>query len=140
MSRRELDVLFAASSPGRVPAGLTRGTVLVATGTLLARPLAKIAGALAWKGKVFSADGASLVNLVTPFAVHAVRANVHVDKSLSDGAPCIVIDYSKTSFIAKFVRDEIREVEPDIFLGKAYVLGLPTVFFALETMQRLRNS
>ena len=34
-----------------------------------------------------------------------------------DGAPCIVLDYSKTSFAARRIRDEIREIAPGVFLG-----------------------
>jgi hypothetical protein len=31
-----------------------------------------------------------------------------------------VIDYSKTSFFFKKVRDEIREIEPGVYLGKVW--------------------
>lgn len=34
-----------------------------------------------------------------------------------DGSECIDLDYSKTSFVARWIRDEIREVSPGLFLG-----------------------
>ena len=37
-----------------------------------------------------------------------------------DGQPTIVIDYSRTSFFCKKVRDEIREIEPNVYLGKVW--------------------
>ena len=72
-------------------------------------------------------------NRVTPLDVLAVPARVRTEASRMDGAPCVVLDYSSTSRIAWFVRDEIREVEPGLFLGKAYAFGIPTIFFAPET-------
>ena len=43
------------------------------------------------------------------------------DASRLDGRPCIVLDYSKTSRVAGWVRDEIREVAPRLYLGLVYV-------------------
>ncbi len=140
MGPRQLEALFRASSAKGIPRGRTRGSALIATGTPLARIFARTVRAFAWKGKTFAADGRSLANRVTPLDLSAVRAQVYVAESLSDGAPCIVIDYSRTSLVARFIRDEIREVDPDIYLGKAYVLGLPVLFFALETSKRSGNS
>jgi hypothetical protein len=47
-------------------------------------------------------------------------AKVYKDESWMDGRETIVIDYSKTSFVANKIRDEIREVEPGIYLGKVW--------------------
>ena len=47
-------------------------------------------------------------------------AKVYFDASWMDGKETIVIDYSKTSFFAKKIRDEIREVEPGVYLGKVW--------------------
>jgi hypothetical protein len=46
---------------------------------------------------------------------------VYVDASRLDGNPCIVLDYSKTSRVAGFVRDEIRQIAPGLYIGLVYV-------------------
>ena len=80
---------------------------------------------LAWQGKVFdlfSSDRQSgiLVNKITPFGMKFIVAKVYRDKSWLDGRDTIVIDYSKTSFVARVIRDEIREIEPGVYLGKVW--------------------
>jgi len=47
-----------------------------------------------------------------------IVAKVYRDKRRLDGKDTVVIDYSKTSIIAKLIRDEIREIEPGAYLGK----------------------
>jgi hypothetical protein len=37
-----------------------------------------------------------------------------------DGQEAIILDYSKTSFVAQRIRDEIREVAPRLYLGQVY--------------------
>jgi hypothetical protein len=133
MKRVELNELFATAPAGETPCGRTRGTALIATGTPMARAFARVVRAFAWKGKTFAQDGRSLRNRITPLDILAVPARVTTEASREDGAPCIALDYSRTSRLAWFVRDEIREVEPGMFLGKAYAFGIPTIFFALET-------
>ena len=105
----------------------------MAAGTIAARPLAATTRLLAWKGKEFAPDGGSLRNLLTPFGVRAVEARVYEDDSWLDSQPCVVLDYSTTSKAAQWVRDEIREVGPDLYLGVVYVRSrrLP-VRFSLE--------
>jgi hypothetical protein len=46
---------------------------------------------------------------------------VREDSSWVDGRPCIVLDYSRTSFVASMVRDEIRELAPGVYLGVVFV-------------------
>jgi hypothetical protein len=48
-----------------------------------------------------------------------------------DGKETIIIDYSTTSFVAKKVRDEIREVEPGVYLGKVWWGKTRLIDFAL---------
>ena len=36
------------------------------------------------------------------------------------GRETIIIDYSSTSFFAKVIRDEIREIEPGVYFGKVW--------------------
>ncbi|OLE23951.1 MAG: hypothetical protein AUG49_14630 [Catenulispora sp. 13_1_20CM_3_70_7] len=71
-------------------------------------------------------------NLLTPFAVPAIAAAVYEAPSWHDGAPCIVLDYSRTSFVARLVHDEIREVAPGLFLGLVFLGRRHVLDFALD--------
>ena len=136
MSRAELDAIYRQAQPGQIPQGDTRGTAIVA-GSKLAKPLAWLARLLFWKGKVFDLfppahEQGILVNKITPFGWKFVVAKVYRDKSWLDGKDTIVIDYSKTSFLAKKIRDEIREVEPGVYLGKVWWGKTRVLDFALN--------
>jgi hypothetical protein len=37
-----------------------------------------------------------------------------------DGKDCVVLDYSQTSLLAHWIRDEIRLISPNFYLGKVY--------------------
>jgi len=50
-----------------------------------------------------------------------------------DGKETIIIDYSQTSFVAKKIRDEIREVAPGIYLGKVWWGKTRILDFALNS-------
>ena len=49
-----------------------------------------------------------------------IRSQVSYGPSWRDGAPCIVLDSSATSFAYRNVRDEVREVAPGLYLGLMY--------------------
>ena len=116
-TRPKLAKLFSSGRVGAIPDGRGRGTVLLGTGGLTARVTAGLAYALAWRGKVVSARTARLLNILTPLQIEAIEAVIYKQDSWYDGAPCIVLDYSKTSFAARRIRDEIREIAPGVFLG-----------------------
>lgn len=123
-SREELDEIYCNAGPGEIPSGDTQGTAILA-GSTLSNFVAAFVRIFAWQGKVFdlfSADRQSgiLVNKVTPFSMKLIVAKVYRDKSWLDEKDTIVIDYSKTSLLAKVIRDEIREVEPGVYLGKVW--------------------
>lgn len=135
MTRDELDQLYQAATAGSVPSGDTRGTA-IAAGSGLSKALARGARLLAWQGKVFdlmTPDTGLLINKVTPFSLTFVVAKVYKDASWMDGRETIVIDYSKTSFFARAIRDEIREVEPGLYLGKVWWGKKRVLDFALES-------
>ncbi|MGE5762436.1 MAG: hypothetical protein ACM3ZF_00635 [Mycobacterium leprae] len=132
MSQAELDELFRASPAGDIPSGQGEGTVLVARGETLSEIAAKLAQYVAWQGKVFDPDNGELLNLVSPLGIRAVRAKVYKGDSWLDGAECIVLDYSETSLIAQWVRDEIREVAPGLYLGLVYWDHTRVLNFALR--------
>jgi len=121
LSATDLDDLYLSASVRHRPAGLGRGTALAATGTAMARPLSAVIRMGFWKGKQFADDGTSLTNIVSPFGVRAIRADVVMGTSRLDDRPCVVLDYSQTSTVARWVRDEIREVAPDLYLGVVFV-------------------
>jgi hypothetical protein len=131
-TRAHLSRLFEAGTVTAAPHGRGRGTVLLGTGGFLARCAATLTYALAWRGKVVDARAGRLKNLLTPFAVRAIAAAVYAAPSWHDGAPCIVLDYSKTSFVARLVRDEIREVAPGLFLGLVFLGRRHVLDFALD--------
>ena len=121
MRGSELKALFAKADAGTIPVGKGNGQALIATGTVVARPLLAFVRLVAWRGKEFDEQGGRLRNLVGPFALRAITADVYIGDSRLDGRPCIVLDYSKTSRVAGWVRDEIREVEPGLYVGLVYV-------------------
>lgn len=134
-SRDQLDEIYRGAAAGTIPSGDTRGTAIV-TGSLFSKTLAGIARLFAWQGKIFDLfppdqQNGILVNKITPFSLTFVVAKVYRDKSWMDGKETIVIDYSKTSFFAKAIRDEIREVEPGVYLGKVWWGKTRVLDFAL---------
>lgn len=134
-SREELDEIYRKAEAGSIPSGDMRGTAIVA-GSMFSRLLARLARALAWQGKVFDLFGPDhqsgvLINKVSAFSLTFIVAKVYRDKSWMDGKETIVIDYSRTSFVAKVIRDEIREVEPGIYLGKVWWGKTRVLDFAL---------
>lgn len=123
-SREELDEIYRNAEPGNIPEGDTCGTAILA-GSPFSKIAAAFARIFAWQGKVFdmfSSDRQSgiLVNKITPFSLNFIVAKVYRGKSWLDGKDTIVIDYSKTSFVAKAIRDEIREAEQGVYLGKVW--------------------
>jgi hypothetical protein len=120
MSKDELDDLFRRSPAGEIPQGEADGTVLLAPGTVLEGPAEKLIHLLTWQGKVFDPEKGELVNKILPFGIRAVRAKVYKEASWFDGQETIVLDYSKTSLVAHWIRDEIREVSPGVYLGLVY--------------------
>lgn len=135
----ELDEIYRNSEPGAIPTGDTQGTAILA-GSILSRPVAVLVRWLAWRGKVFdlfcpAGDAGVLVNKISPFSLKLVVAKVYRDASWMDGKETIVIDYSKTSLVAKAIRDEIREIEPGVYLGKVWWGKKHILDFALTQHQ-----
>ena len=120
LSRDELDALFGASPVGAIPEGDTDGTVIAFPGTALAKVAAKASHLIAWQGKVFDPQSQDLLNKITPFRIKRIRARVYKGDSWVDGKECTVLDYSKTSKVARWIRDEIRLVAPGEYLGVVF--------------------
>jgi hypothetical protein len=132
MSKDQLDDLFKNSPAGPIPDGEAKGTAIIAPGTELTGVAAKLVHLFTWQGKVFDAKRGVLRNKILPLGHKAIVAEVYKDKSRFDGNECIVLDYSKTSLLARLVRDEIRQVGPNTYLGIVYWKKTKTIDFALE--------
>jgi hypothetical protein len=132
MSQSELDALFTNSPVGNIPDGEADGTAIVAPGTVFSPAVAKFVSHFAWQGKVFDAKKGVLKNRILPFGLNAIIAKVYKGPSWLDGKECIVLDYSDTSIIAQWIRDEIREIEPKMYLGKVYWEKKRLIDFALK--------
>jgi hypothetical protein len=61
-----------------------------------------------------------LKNRLLLLGTKAIIADVSKGESWFDGKECIVLDYSHTSIVAQWIRDEIREVSPGVYLGLVY--------------------
>ena len=132
MSQADLDALFTQSAAGEIPDGEADGTAIVAPGTTFSSNIAKFISNFAWQGKVFDAKKGVLKNRILPFGLNAIIAKVYKGASWLDGKECIVLDYSDTSIVAQWIRDEIRQVEPGLYLGKVYWDKKRLIDFALK--------
>jgi hypothetical protein len=144
MSRAELDEIYKKASPGEIPQGTTRGTAILGGG-LMPRLFSKAARAVAWQGKVFDVfspdcNSGVVVNKILPIGLNLIVAKTYRGESWMDGKDTIIIDYSDTSLFARQIRDEIREVEPGLYLGKVWWGKKRVLDFALETHQQIDNS
>lgn len=132
LSQAELDTLFTNSPVGKIPDGEAEGTAIVAPGTAFSSAIASFVSFFAWQGKVFDAKKGVLKNKILPFGLNAILAKVYKGPSWLDGKECIVLDYSDTSVVAQWIRDEIREIEPGLYLGKVYWDKTRLIDFALK--------
>jgi hypothetical protein len=137
MSRAELDEIYKKAKPGAIPQGSTRGTAIIGKGPM-PKLFSKAARALAWQGKVFDVFSPDyncgvVVNKILPIGLNLIVAKTYRGQSWMDGKDTIIIDYSDTSLFARQIRDEIREVEPGLYLGKVWWGKTRVLDFALET-------
>ena len=132
MSQKELDDLFKASPAGPIPDGQAKGTAIIAPDTVFSPEIAEFISLFAWQGKTFDGKHGVLSNRILPFGLNAIIAEVYKDKSWLDGNECIVLDYSKTSLVAHWIRDEIRLIAPNFYLGVVYWSRSRLIHFCLE--------
>jgi hypothetical protein len=132
MSQKQLDDLFTASTTGDIPNGEATGTAIIAPGTTYTQELATLINHFGWQGKNFDAAKGTLKNRILPFGLSAILAKVYKGTSWLDGKECIVLDYSETSLVAHWIRDEIRQIGPGMYLGKVYWDKARLIDFALQ--------
>ncbi len=132
MSQAELDKLFEDSTAGEIPNGEAEGTAIIAPGTHYTAEIASLINHFAWQGKNFDAVKGVLKNRILPLGFNAILAKVYKGTSWLDGKECIVLDYSETSLVAHWIRDEIRQIGPGLYLGKVYWEKKRLIDFALK--------
>jgi hypothetical protein len=120
MTQVQLDDLFKASPAGDIPNGQADGKAIISPGTKYTEEIAAVINRFGWQGKVFDAAKGQLKNRVLMFGIEAIVAKVYKGPSWLDQKECIVLDYSETSLVAHYIRDEIRLVSPKFYLGKVY--------------------
>lgn len=135
MTTAELDELFRASPAGPIPSGEARGTVILKPDTEFSEVAAKLAHLMFWKGKVFDAERGELRNNIGPLGALAIRAKVFYDDSWFDQKQAIILDYSQTSLVAQWIRDEIRLVAPGFYLGIVFWEDKKVLNFSLQFPQ-----
>jgi hypothetical protein len=132
MSQTQLDDLFRASPAGDIPVGEGKGTAIIAPGTKYSEKIAEMVNHFAWQGKAFDPKKGVLKNHISAFGVEAIIARVYKGPSWLDGKECIVLDYSETSVVAHWIRDEIRLIGPGFYLGKVYWAKDRLIDFCLQ--------
>ena len=136
MTAAELEACYRA---GKVPESLATldGPVV---GRLLALPKPVDHGPVAaavrklaswqgfpWRGQTFTSADATHGSGVNRFRVIGdhewVRFETRIAPSAVDGQPCIVLDYDQDAnpWPMRQLRDELREVGPDLYVGPALV-------------------
>ncbi len=134
MSPADLDWLYRNAGAGCMPRGMVKGYVILSPGSERAATTARVAR-LWWQGKVFRDDGSTAVNRFA--GIRIVEGSTYVDRSWIDGQPSLILDYQHTSRVYRNVRDEIRQVGPNLYLGAMFDRTLPNpslrMYFILET-------
>lgn len=118
--RGDLETLYRAAVAGALPDGESMGAATGFPGTIVGRIQEDLFG-IFWQGKVFDRAQGTLINKI--LGGRHVTAKVYRGASLLDGRESVIIDYQDTSWLARDIRDEIREVEPGLYLGFAYQRG-----------------
>jgi hypothetical protein len=132
MSDKDLDSLFSSSPAGDIPDGSAKGTAIIAPGTKYSEEIAEFISLFAWQGKTFDAQKGVLRNRILPIGLNAIIAKVYKGASWLDNKECIVLDYSETSLVAQWIRDEIRLISPGFYLGRVYWGKKPLIHFCLQ--------
>ena len=132
MSADEVDQLFRDGEVGQIPDGKADGVAIISPGSSTEPLLQRLVQGIAWQGKVVNSRKGTLKNRILPLGTRAIAADVYRGKSWFDGKECIVLDYSKRSVVARFVRDEIRRVAPGLYLGLVFLKRTRTIYFTLQ--------
>lgn len=127
LKQEQLDKLFSLQLAGPIPAGDSQGRAAFFPGTWFGNLTQRVT-ALFWQGKYFDLKQGIVINKI--IGLKAIKAKIYYGKSQLDSRKAIILDYSATSPLAGMVRDEMRQVAPHIYLGRAY-LNTPVGTFHL---------
>lgn len=97
-------------------------------------------GVLPWLVKSFYSTGDSVegINRILLDRLKLFKFETFKGSSLFDSRECLVLDYDipENPFFMKFIRDELRQVHENLFLGQMYLTTPLTdtsvLYFALE--------
>ena len=132
MTNSDLDSLFSGSPTGDIPDGPAKGTAIVASDTIYSPEIAEFVTLFVWQGKTFDSQKGVLRNRILPIGLNAIIAKVYKGASWLDQKECVVLDYSETSLVAQWIRDEIRLIGPGFYLGRVYWDNKPLIHFCLQ--------
>ena len=118
VGQQELDELYLAASAGPTPKGVSDGRAMFYPDCPCDEALSKVAK-IVWQGKIFQPGENRVINRI--LGGEWAEAKLERGPSLLDGKESIIIDYGDGSLLLSPIRDEIREVEPGLYLGRAYV-------------------
>lgn len=153
LSRMDVEALGALYAKGTTPddvgvlEGHPRGRMLSVKSLDHGRRFRAIrgfarAGGFPWGGKSFSGRGATGtgINRVHLLGRHQLFPfHTRIQPSVIDGAPCVALDYDlpDNPALIRAIHDEVREVEPGLFLGPAMAKWASgpsfVLWFALDT-------
>lgn len=120
LSENELRNHFTVSTMGAVPNGATAGCVL-GLPSLPWNDVLKETLQNYWDGKVFNAENGTVINHVLGLKV--APADHFVGVSQYDGKNAIIVQYPLGG------HDELREIEPGVYLGRGYFRGFLGSYF-----------
>lgn len=132
MTFSDLDSLFSSTPAGDIPNGPAKGTAIIASDTSYSPEIAEFINLFVWQGKTFDPQAGVLRNRILSIGLNAIIAKVYKGASWFDQKECIVLDYSQTSLVAHWIRDEIRLIGPNFYLGRVYWADKPLIHFCLQ--------
>ena len=127
LCRDSLETMYKTNQHGPIPNGDTRGKASFNPGLLLS-PFEQTVLRGFWSGKVFTHHADGSVTLINKTLIgRQFPAKVYIGKSLIDGGESIIIDYTEDAdipfvgWVVASIRDEIRRVGPNLYLGYAFM-------------------
>lgn len=120
-SRENLETLYKSKESKRsepLPDGMADGTATRSPGTGEGG-IGESFYAFLWKWKIFDGKNATLVDEL-PEGRDAILAKVSYGESWLDGKISIIVHYEDPAGLAVRMRDEIRMVAPNLYLGFSY--------------------
>lgn len=120
-TQQQYDALFSGLSRGSAPEFAATKGYLRQIPFNLNPAFTDVVTALFWKGENFITDGSRgwQASMTTPMGIPAFPAAVYPGTAYFDGKPANIFDYSDGPLA--WVRDEMREVQPGLWIGYAYV-------------------